>query len=84
MAKVKLNCDNQIKIKVSDPFLDYINKARMLYGIKEKFGKTPTQDQFLKGIIYYWIKKHTPEVLIDDLNINIPEILEHKALKNKL
>ena len=42
------------------------------------------EDQFFKGIIYYWFKKHAPEVLIDDLNINIPEILEHKALKNKL
>ena len=56
----------------------------MLCGTKEKFGKKPTQDQFLKGIIYYWIKKHAPEVLIDDLNVNIPEILEHEALKNKL
>ena len=84
MEKVKLNCDNQIKIKVSDPFLNCINKARMLCGTKEKFGKNPTQDQFLKGIIYYWIKKHAPEVLIDDLNINILEILEHKELKNKL
>ena len=32
MAKLKLNCDNQIKIKISDPFLNYINKARMLCG----------------------------------------------------
>ena len=47
---------NQFTISISDPFLNYIDSARMLPGTKEKFGKQPTQDQFLKGVIYYWIK----------------------------
>ena len=82
MAKKTIKKYNQITISISDPFLNYIDSARMLPGTKEKFGKQPTQDQFLKGVIYYWIKKHAPEVLIEHLNDNVPEISEHNALKH--
>ena len=60
----------------------YIECARMFHETKKKFGKQPTQDQFLKGVIYYWVKKHAPEVLIDHLNDTVPETLEHNALKH--
>ena len=81
MIKNTIENFNQINLNLSEPFLNYIDRARMLPITKEKFGKNPTQDQFLKGIIYYWIKKHASEVLLDHLNDSIPEILEHKALK---
>lgn len=82
MTKKTIKKYNQITISISDQFLNYIDSARMLSGTKGKFGKQPTQDQFLKGVIYYWIKKHAPEVLIDHLNDTAPEILEHNALKH--
>lgn len=81
MPKTEVKYNNKITLKMSGQFLNYINIARMLPGTKKKFGKHPTQTEFLRGVIYYWIKKHAPEILIDDLKGNVPEILEHKALK---
>ena len=81
MPKTEVKYNNKITLKMSGQFLNYINIARMLPGTKKKFGKHPTQTEFLRGVIYYWIKKHAPEILIDDLEGNVPEILEHKALK---
>ena len=81
MPKTKVNYDYQIKMNMSGQFLQYINTARMLPDTKKKFGVRPTQTEFLRGVIYYWIKKNAPEILIDDLEGNVPEILEHKALK---
>ena len=81
MPKTKVLYDNQVKMNMSGQFLNYINIARMLPDTKKKFGKHPNQTEFLRGVIYYWIKKNAPEILIDDLEGNVPEILEHKALK---
>ena len=80
MPKTKVNYDKQIKLKASGQFLNYINIARMLPDTKKKFGKHPNRTQFLRGVIYYWIKENAPEILIDDPKGNAPEILEHKML----
>ena len=50
---------------------------------KDKFGKYPTQTEFIRGVIYQWIRKQTPHILIDDLKGGVPEIIEHKKLKKK-
>ena len=34
---------------------------------KDKFGKYPSQTEFIRGVIYQWIRKQTPHILIDDL-----------------
>lgn len=81
MPKTEVKYNNKITLKMSGQFLNYINIARMLPGTKKKFGKHPNQTEFLRGVIYYWIKKNAPEILIDDLEGNVPEVLEHKALK---
>lgn len=81
MPKTKINYNRQIKINISEQFLQYINTARMLPDTKNKFGVYPTKTEFLRGVIYYWIKKNAPEILTNDLKGNVPEVLEHKALK---
>ena len=81
MPKTKVNYNNQVKLKMSEQFLNYIQIARRSEVAREKFGVIPNQTEFLRGIIYNWIKKYTPEIIIDDLEGNVPEILEHKALK---
>ena len=79
MPKTEVKYNNKITLKMSGQFLNYINIARMLPDTKKKFGKHPTQTEFLRGVIYYWVRKNAPEML--DMNGEIPEVLEHKALK---
>ena len=81
MPKTKIQYTNQIKFNASGEFLNYMNIARASSVAKNKFGKHPTQTEFLRGIIYEWIKTNTPEVLIDDLKADVPEIIELKKIK---
>ena len=83
MPKTKVQYNNQIKFNASEQFVNYIRIAMASNVAEEKFGKHPTQTEFIRGVIYQWIRKHTPHILIDDLEGNVPEILEHKALKDK-
>tara|TARA_B110000503_G_scaffold79614_1_gene122210 strand:- start:1051 stop:1365 length:315 start_codon:yes stop_codon:yes gene_type:complete len=81
MPKTTVNYNNKKTLKMSGQFLNYIQIARRSKAAQEKFGVIPTETEFLRGVIYNWIKKYTPEILINDLEGNVPEILEHKALK---
>lgn len=81
MPKTKVQYNNKITLKISEQFLNYIRIAMASNVAVEKFGKHPTQTEFIRGVIYQWIRKHTPHIIIDDLEGNVPEILEHKALK---
>ena len=83
MPKTIVNYNNKITLKISEQFLNYMNIARASSVAKNKFGKHPTQTEFLRGIIYQWIKTYTPEIIIDDLKGNVPEIIEHKEMKEK-
>ena len=83
MPKTIVNYNNKITLKISEQFLNYMNIARASSTAKDKFGKHPTQTEFLRGIIYQWIKTYTPEIIIDDLKGNVPEIIEHKEIKEK-
>lgn len=83
MPKTIVNYNNKITLKISEQFLNYMNIARASSVAKNKFGKHPTQTQFLRGIIYQWIKTYTPEIIIDDLKGNVPEIIEHTEIKEK-
>ena len=83
MPKTKIQYTNQIKFNASGEFLNYLNIARASSVAKNKFGKHPTQTEFLRGIIYQWIKTYTPEIIIDDIKGNVPEIIEHKEMKEK-
>ena len=80
MPKTKIQYNNQIKFNASEQFVNYIRIAMASSEAKEKFGKHPTQTEFIRGIIYQWIRKYTPHIIIDDFEGNVPEILEHKAL----
>ena len=81
MPKTKVNYNNKKTIKMSGQFLNYIQQARRSKSAQEKFGVIPTDTEFIRGVIYNWIRKYSPEILIDDIEGNVPEILEHKALK---
>jgi hypothetical protein len=83
MPKTKVQYNNNINLNASEQFINYIRIAMASNEAKEKFGKHPTQTEFIRGVIYQWIRKHTPHILIDDLEGNVPEILEHKTLKEK-
>ena len=83
MPKTKIQYKNQIKFNASKQFTEYIKQAINSSGAKEKFGKQPSQTEFIRGVIYQWIRKYTPHILIDDLEGNVPEILEHQELKSK-
>ena len=83
MPKTKIQYNNQIKFNASKKFVDYIRQAIISNEAKDRFGKHPTQTEFIRGVIYQWIRKQTPHILIDDLEGNVPEILEHKKLKKK-
>jgi len=58
-----------------------LENARRSEGAKKGFGVVPTRTEFIRGVLYYWMRKNAPEVL--DLNGNIPEVVEHKRLKRK-
>ena len=79
MPKTKSTYTNQINFNASDKMQMLISNARHSKGAKSGFGVTPTQTEFLRGVIYYWVRKNAPEIL--DINGEIPEVLEHKALK---
>ena len=79
MPKTKSTYINQIKFNASDKMLMLISNARRSKGAKNGFGVVPSQTEFLRGVIYYWVRKNAPEML--DMNGEIPEVLEHKALK---
>lgn len=79
MPKTRYN--NQIKFNASDQFIEYIEQARLSLEAKQKFGKAPSQTDFLRGVLYNWIRKNASHILIDDLEGNVQEIIEHKALK---
>ena len=81
MPKTKIQYNNQIKFNASEQFVNYIRKAMASSTAKEKFGKNPSQTEFIRGIIYQWISKNTPHIIIDDLEGNVPEIIEHKSIK---
>ena len=83
MPKTIVNYNNKITLKISEQFLNYMNIARASSVAKNKFGKQPTQTEFLRGLIYHWIKTNTPEIIIDDLKGDTPEVLEHKEIKKK-
>ena len=68
-----------INYELSDKMHNLINKAIRSNASKKGFGVFPTEKQFLNGVIYYWIRKNAPELI--DVNIEIPEIIEHKLLK---
>jgi len=83
MPKTIVNYNNKITLKISEQFLNYMNIARASSVAKNKFGKHPTQTEFLRGLIYHWIKTYTPEIIIDDLKGDTPEVLERKEIKKK-
>ena len=83
MPKTQIQYTNQIKFNASKQFVDYIRQAIISNEAKDKFGKYPTQTEFIRGVIYQWIRKQTPHILIDDLKGGVPEIIEHKKLKKK-
>ena len=83
MPKTKIQYKNQVKFNASKQFTDYIKQAINSNEAKEKFGKQPSQTEFIRGVIYQWIRKQTPHILIDDLKGEVPEIIEHKKLKKK-
>ena len=72
--------NNEVKFEISEKMFELIQKARKSNGANIGFGLTPSQDQFIKGLIYYWIRKNAPE--LKDFAEKVPEIIEHKSLKN--
>tara|TARA_X000001036_G_scaffold225534_1_gene211045 strand:- start:430 stop:669 length:240 start_codon:yes stop_codon:yes gene_type:complete len=79
MTRTQYN--NQIKFDASNKFIEYIERARLSSEAKQKFGKAPSQKEFIRGVLYNWIRKYASHILIDDLEGNVPEIIEHKLLK---
>jgi len=69
----------KIEYNISDQMHNLIEDAVNSDAAKKGFGTTPNYNQFLNGIIYYWIRKNSPELI--DHKDNIPEIIEHKTLK---
>ena len=72
--------NNEVKFEISEKMFELIQKARQSNGANIGFGLTPSQDQFIKGLIYYWIRKNAPE--LKDFAEKVPEVIEHKSLKN--
>tara|TARA_B110000444_G_C18481384_1_gene429295 strand:- start:95 stop:331 length:237 start_codon:yes stop_codon:yes gene_type:complete len=73
--------NKEVKLEISKQMFQLINKARDSNGAKAGFGLTPSQDEFINGIIYYWIRKNAPE--LNDFAIKVPEVIEHKSIKKK-
>ena len=72
--------NNEVKFEISKKMFELIQKARKSNGANIGFGLTPSWDQFIKGLIYYWIRKNAPE--LKDFAEKVPEVIEHKSLKN--
>jgi hypothetical protein len=81
MPKTKTNYQNKISLNISDKMLMALENARRSEGAKKGFGVVPTRTEFIRGVLYYWMRKNAPEIL--ELNGDIPEVLEHKKLKRK-
>ena len=80
MPKIGSEYQNNMRIRTSDKMLMLIDNARRSVAARQGFGVVPNQSEFIRGVIYYWIRKNIPEML--DANNEIPEFLEHKNLKN--
>ena len=72
--------NNEVKFKISKKMFELIQKARESRGANIGIGLIPSQDQFIKGLIYYWIRKNAPE--LKDFAEKVPEVIEHKSFKN--
>ena len=72
--------NNEVKFEISNKMFELIQKARESRGANIGFGLIPSQDQFIKGLIYYWIRKNAPE--LKDFAEKVPEVIEHKSFKN--
>lgn len=79
MPKTNTKYQNRLQLRISDKFLMLINNARRSKGSRKGFGTVPNQAEFIRGAIYYWVRKNAPEML--GLNGEIPEVIEHKKLK---
>lgn len=79
MPKTKRNYQNFIGFNSSDKFIMAIEAARRSKSAIEKFGVIPSKTEFIRGVIYNWINKYESEIL--ELNGEIPEVTEHKNLK---
>ena len=73
--------NKEIKLQTSEQMFELIKMARETNGARIGFGLIPSQEQFLKGVIYYWVRKNAPELV--DFAKKVPEVLEHKSLKNR-
>ena len=72
--------NNEVKFEISKKMFELIKKARKSSGATAGFGLIPSQDQFIFGLIYYWIRKNAPE--LKDFAEKVPEVIEHKSFKN--
>ncbi|MEK9755977.1 MAG: hypothetical protein VW371_03010 [Bacteroidota bacterium] len=70
----------KIRYNISDQMYTLLNEAIKSDASKKGFGVIPTQQQFLNGVIYYWIRKNIPDLLTSFSEV--PEIKEHQLLKN--
>ena len=80
MPRIGSEYQNNLRIRTSDKMLMLINNARRSVGARQGFGVVPNQSEFIRGAIYYWIRKNAPEIL--NVNGGVPEFLEHNNLKN--
>ncbi len=80
MPKIDSKYQNNLRVRTSDKMLMLINNARLSIEARQEFGVIPNQSEFIRGAIYYWIRKNVPEIL--EIYRETPEILEHKNLKN--
>ena len=80
MPRIGSEYQNNLRIRTSDKMLMLINNARRSVAARQEFGVVPNQSEFIRGVIYYWVRKNAPELL--DSNVEIPEVSEHKNLKN--
>ena len=81
MPKTKVIYTNQIKFNASDEMVLLLENARRSKGAKYNFGKIPTQTEFLRGVIYYWIRENAAEKI--DVNGEVPEILDYLSITMK-
>ena len=81
MPKTNTNYQNRLQLRISDKFLMLINNSRRSKGARKGFGTVPNQAEFIRGAIYYWVRKNAPEML--ELNGEIPEVIEHKKFKDE-
>tara|TARA_B100000900_G_scaffold289799_1_gene248659 strand:+ start:502 stop:858 length:357 start_codon:yes stop_codon:yes gene_type:complete len=80
MPKIDSKYQNNLRVRTSDKMLMLINNARRSIEARQEFGVIPNQSEFIRGVIYYWIRENVPEIL--EIFRETPEILEHKNLKN--